>query len=77
MDASTHVNRKGEEKGEKKQQGRDDVKQGGDKGRFEGGRDSDQNRQAKGGEQRDEDKPATSEPQQTGGKGRRGAEEEE
>lgn len=76
MDASTHANRKGDLKDEKKQ-GRDDVKQGAEKGRYEGGRDSDQNRQAQGKGQRDEDKPATSEPQQAGGKGRRGAEEEE
>lgn len=75
MDASTHANRKGDLKGEKKQQGRDDVK-GGEKGRFEGGRDSDQNRQAQGRGQRDEDKPATSEPQ-SANKGRHGMEEEE
>lgn len=74
MDASKQAKRQGSEKGQKKQ-GRDDVKQGGDKGRFEGGRDSDQDRQAQG-RQRDEDKPATSEPQ-SGGKGRRGLEEEE
>lgn len=73
MDASTHANRKGDDKNEKKQQGRDDAKQG-DKGRYEGGRDSDQDRQAQGRGQRDEDKPATSEPQ-AGGKGRRGEEE--
>lgn len=70
MDASTHATKKGELK-----ERRDDVKEKGAEGRYEGGRDSDQNRQARGGEQRDEDKPATSEPDQAGGKGRSGQEE--
>lgn len=76
MDASTHANRKGEEKQRKENKG--EKQQGGDKGRYEGGRDSDQNRQAQGREQReqrDEDKPATSEPDQPAEKGR-GTEEE-
>ena len=64
MDAPPHASRK------------DDKKQAGDKERYEGGRDSDQNRQAPNRGQRDEDKPATSEPNPSGGKGRRGTEEE-
>lgn len=72
MDAATHADRKGNAK-DGKRQGRDDLKQGSDKGRYEGGRDSDQPRQAQRKE-RDADKPATSEPQS--GKGRRGEEEE-
>ena len=75
MDASTHADRKGNAKDEKRQEGRDDLKQGSEKGRYEGGRDSDQARQAHGRKQRDEDKPATSEPL-AAGKGRRGMEEE-
>ena len=47
MDASTHANRKGDLKQRK------DDKQVGDKDRYEGGRDSDQNRQAKGAEGRE------------------------
>lgn len=50
MDASTHANRKGEAKNEGKEQGRgrDDLRdEAGAKGRYEGGRDSDQERQAK------------------------------
>jgi hypothetical protein len=75
MDAATHADRKGNEKDEKKRQGRDDVKERGAEGRYEGGNDSDQPRQAQGRKDRDEDKPATSEPQSTD-KGRRGTEEE-
>lgn len=79
MDASTQAERKANlkgEKDEKKRQGRDDLKQGSEQGRYEGGRESDQARQAHGRKERDEDKPATSEPQAASGKSRRGMEEE-
>ena len=64
MDASTHANRKGDEK-----QRNDEKKQGGDKGRYEGGRDSDQNRQAKGdkGRQGDAGTPTPAKPEGRGG----------
>jgi hypothetical protein len=76
-ETQTHPERKGNVKDEKKRQGRDDLKHGSDKGRYEGGRDADQPRQAHGRKERDEDKPATSEPLAgSSGKSRRGMEEE-